>query len=99
LARVRPGTGRNRPRKLLTKSGQTQIRDRIWGEPVRRIGLTAGVLVLGAIILSPVVAAFNFDPLPGDLHFHWGSTVISIPVIYSLCASLDLALLYKVLKG
>jgi len=25
--------------------------------------------------------------------------VISIPVIYSLCASLDLALLYKVLKG
>lgn len=55
--------------------------------------------MLGAIILSPVVAAFNFDPLPGDLHFHWGSTVITIPVIYSLCASLDLALLYKVLKG
>ena len=55
--------------------------------------------MLGAIILSPVVAAFNFDPLPGDLHFHSGSTVISIPVIYSLCASAGLALLYKIMKG
>jgi hypothetical protein len=66
---------------------------------VRQIGFTVGILVLGALILSPVVAAFNFDPLPGDLHFHWGNTVVTIPVFYSLCASVDLALLYKVLKG
>ena len=59
----------------------------------------AGLLVLGAIILSPVVAAFNLDPLPGDLHFHWGSAVVTIPVIYSLCASIGVALLYKTVKG
>ncbi len=55
--------------------------------------------MLGAIILSPAVAAFNFDALPGDLRFHWGSTVVTIPVIYSLCASTGLALLYKIMKG
>jgi hypothetical protein len=66
---------------------------------VRRIGLIAGLLVLGAIILSPVVAAFDLDPLPGDLHLHWGNAVVTIPVIYSLCASAGLALLYKVAKG
>jgi hypothetical protein len=66
---------------------------------LRRIGLIAGLLVLGAIILSPAVAAFNFDALPGDLRFHWGSTVVTIPVIYSLCASTGLALLYKIMKG
>jgi len=66
---------------------------------VRQIGLMAGLLVLGAIILSPVVAAFNFDPLPGDLRFHWGNAVIVLPVIYSLCASAGLALFYKIVKG
>lgn len=66
---------------------------------MRQIGLMAGLLVLGAAILSPVVAAFNFDPLPGDLRFHWGSTAVTIPIIYSLCASGGLALLYKVVKG
>lgn len=66
---------------------------------MQRIGLIAGLLVVGAIILSPAVAAFNFDPMPGDLRFHWGTAVVTIPVIYSLCASAGLALLYKVLKG
>ena len=65
---------------------------------MRQIGLMAGVLVLGAIILSPVVAAFNPDPLPGDLHFHWGNVAVTIPVIYSLCASVGLALLYGAVK-
>jgi hypothetical protein len=66
---------------------------------VRQIGLTAGLLMLGAAILSPVVAAFHFDPLPGDLRFLWGNAVVTIPLIYSLCASGGLALLYKVVKG
>ena len=66
---------------------------------MRQIGFLAGLWVLGAVILSPVVAAFNFDPLHGDLHFHWGSTVVAIPLIYSLCASGGLALLYYFLKG
>lgn len=55
--------------------------------------------MLGALVLSPAIAAFGFDPLPGDINFHWGTATITIPVIYSLCASAGLALLYKVLKG
>ncbi len=65
---------------------------------VRQIGLIAGVLVLGALVLSPAVAAFDFDPLPGDIRFHMGGALVVIPVIYSLCASVGLALLYKVMK-
>ncbi|MEO7055012.1 MAG: DUF2905 family protein [Rhizomicrobium sp.] len=66
---------------------------------MRQIGLIAGVLVLGALVLSPAIAAFGFDTLPGDIHFRWDAMTITIPVIYSLCASAGLALLYKVLKG
>jgi hypothetical protein len=67
--------------------------------PVRQIGLIAVILAAGALVLSPAIAAFGFDPLPGDVHFHWGTAAVTIPVIYSLCASVGLALLYKVLKG
>ena len=66
---------------------------------MRQIGLIAGVLVLGAMVLSPAIAAFGFDPMPGDINFHWGTAAIAIPVIYSLCASAGLALLYKIMKG
>ncbi len=66
---------------------------------MRQIGLIAGVLVLGAMVLSPAIAAFGFDTLPGDINFRLGAATITIPVIYSLCASVGLALLYKVLKG
>jgi hypothetical protein len=37
--------------------------------------------------------------MPGDLAFPRGDLHIAIPVIYSLCASSGLALLYYVLKG
>jgi uncharacterized membrane protein (DUF441 family) len=66
---------------------------------VQRIGVMAGVMVLGAAVLSPAIAAFGFDPVPGDIRFHIGTTAIVIPVLYSLCASVGLALLYKVVKG
>ena len=67
--------------------------------PVRQIGLMAGLLVLGAIILSPVVAAFILKPQPNKQQKQRGSTENTIPVIYSLCASSGLALLYKTVKG
>ena len=65
---------------------------------MRRIGLMAAVLVLGALVLSPAVAAFDFDPMPGDIHFRMGGALVVVPVIYSLCASVGLALLYKFMK-
>lgn len=65
---------------------------------MRQIFLSAILLILGAIVLSPAVAAFEFDPLPGDIAFHWGQGHVIIPVTYSLCASLGLGLLYKIMK-
>jgi hypothetical protein len=65
---------------------------------MRKIFLGLMILLLGAVVLSPAVAIFDFDPMPGDIAFHWGQARINIPVAYSLCASLGLALLYKIMK-
>ena len=61
------------------------------------IGLV--ILVAGGLILSPAVGYMNLDPMPGDIVFQHGDLHIVIPVIYSLCASGGLALLYYFLKG
>jgi hypothetical protein len=65
---------------------------------MRQILLGGLILILGAAILSPVVAAIGLDPVPGDIVFRLGSTPVVIPVTYSLCASLGLALFYKIMK-
>jgi Protein of unknown function (DUF2905) len=65
---------------------------------MKRLFVSAGILFLGALILSPVVAAFEPDPMPGDIMFNIAQTHIFIPVAYSLCASLGLALLYRIVK-
>lgn len=65
---------------------------------MRTLGIRLGMLVLGALILSPAVAAVGLDPIPGDIAFNVGSTRVFIPVLYSLGASLDLTLLYYLLK-
>jgi hypothetical protein len=65
---------------------------------MRKILIALLILLLGAAVLSPAVAIFDFDPVPGDIAFHWGQGRINIPVAYSLCASLGLALLYKIMK-
>ncbi len=49
-------------------------------------------------MLSPAVAALGLDPMPGDITFRWDNTPVVIPVVYSLCASVGLALLYKIMK-
>lgn len=65
---------------------------------MRRLCMGAVLLLLGALALSPAVAALEPDRVPGDIVFHWGTTLVSIPVAYSLCASLGLALFYKIMK-
>ncbi len=66
---------------------------------MRRLGVSVGLLVLGAMILSPVVAALGLDPIPGDFAFGLGTSHVAVPVTYSLCASMGLTLLYYVMKG
>lgn len=65
---------------------------------MRKFSLIVIILLLGALALSPIIAALELDPLPGDLLFRLGNTPVNIPVIYSLCASVGLALLYKIVK-
>jgi hypothetical protein len=65
---------------------------------VRQFCLIVGILLLGALVLSPAVAALELDPMPGDIMFRWGNTPVVIPVAYSLCASVGLALFYKIMK-
>jgi uncharacterized membrane protein (DUF441 family) len=66
---------------------------------MRRLGVGLGILLLGAMVLSPVVAALGLDPVPGDFAFGLGHSHLAIPVTYSLCASMGLTLLYCAMKG
>jgi hypothetical protein len=52
------------------------------------------ILVVGAAILAPIVMMMEPDPLPGDFVLAWNSQHYPVPVLWSLCASGALALLY-----
>ncbi len=55
-------------------------------------------LVVGALVLSPVIALIGLDPLPGDMTFEYHHQQYMFPVAYSLCASALLALFYYIMK-
>ena len=52
------------------------------------------ILVVGGAILAPIIMAMEPDPLPGDFVLAWNSQHYPVPVLWSLCASGALALLY-----
>ena len=52
------------------------------------------ILLAGAAILAPIVMAFEPARMPGDFIMTWGKQQLAIPVIWSLCASGALSLLY-----
>ena len=56
------------------------------------------ILLVGAAVLSPVIAMIGLDPLPGDQAFDYHHQHYVFPVIYSLCASAVLALFYYIMK-
>jgi len=60
----------------------------------RKLILLALILALGGAILAPIVMAFDPDLMPGDFIFSWGKQHYLIPVIWSLCVSACLGLLY-----
>ena len=63
-----------------------------------KLGIVLTIVVLGALILCPVVMAFEPEPLPGDFTLTWGNQHYPIPVVWSLCASGLMGLLYSFLK-
>ncbi|HWM61145.1 MAG TPA: hypothetical protein VNN98_03295 [Rhizomicrobium sp.] len=60
-----------------------------------RIVIQLLILVLGAVILAPIIMALELDPMPGDFVLALGTQHYPIPVLWSLCASGALALLYS----
>ena len=52
-----------------------------------------GIILLGALIFSQVIAMMDLAPLPGDILYDKENWHIHIPVLYSLGTSVVLALL------
>ena len=52
------------------------------------------VLVGGAVFLAPIVMAFEPARMPGDFIMTYNKQQLAIPVLWSLCASGALSLLY-----
>ncbi len=52
------------------------------------------IVLLGALVLSPLVAMLEIDPLPGDFRFSWESHQFFLPLTQSAIASVSLGLLF-----
>ena len=63
-----------------------------------KLAIMLVILVLGAVILAPLVMAFEPEPLPGDFVFAWDNRQYAVPVGWSLCASTVLALFYSIMR-
>ena len=57
-----------------------------------------GIILVGAVVLSPLVAMLDITPLPGDIRFNWGNQPIFLPFTQSAIASLALALLFQLAR-
>ena len=61
---------------------------------MKKLGILLLILVAGAAILAPVIMLAEPDPLPGDFILAWNSQHYPVPLLWSLCASGALGLLY-----
>jgi hypothetical protein len=59
-----------------------------------KFGAMLLIILVGGVMLAPVVMALDPDPMPGDFVLSWNSQHYPVPVLWSLCASGGLALLY-----
>jgi len=65
---------------------------------MERLLLLLFIIVAGAAILAPVIMMMDLARMPGDYDLVLSGRHYLIPVTYSLCASVALALLYSVVK-
>jgi hypothetical protein len=56
------------------------------------------IVLLGALVLSPMVAMLEIDPLPGDIRFTWENHAIFLPFTQSAIASIALGLLFVIAR-
>jgi hypothetical protein len=63
-----------------------------------RLFLILVIIVAGAAILAPLIMMMGLERMPGDYDLVLDGRHYLIPVTYSLCASVALALLYSAVK-
>jgi hypothetical protein len=56
------------------------------------------IVVLGGLLLSPAVAYFDLEPLPGDFHLTVGDMHLYIPLVTSMIPSGALTLLFLIMR-
>lgn len=56
------------------------------------------IILLGAAVFMPVMAYFDFAPLPGDIHMVVGDYHFYAPFASSLAASVVLTLLFWIMR-
>jgi hypothetical protein len=61
---------------------------------VGKFGVLLVIVLVGAVILAPAIMLAEPDPMPGDFVLAWNNQHYPVPVLWSLCASGSLALLY-----
>ena len=62
---------------------------------MRKLAILLLILLVGGAILSPIIMALELGPMPGDFLLDWNHQHYNVPVLWSLCASGLLALLYS----
>jgi hypothetical protein len=65
---------------------------------MRRIVPLLIIILGGAALLAPAIMMMGLERLPGDYDLVLDGRHYLIPVTYSLCASVFLALLYSIVK-
>ena len=65
---------------------------------MRKLGIMLLILVVGGVIMAPIIMALELDPMPGDFVLNWNNQHYPVPVLWSLCASGALALLYSIYR-
>ena len=63
-----------------------------------KTGALLMILLVGAAIMAPIVMTLEPDPMPGDFVVNWNHQHYNVPVLWSLCASGALALLYSIYR-
>jgi hypothetical protein len=63
-----------------------------------KLGGLLVIMLLGAVIMAPIIMALELDEMPWDFVISWHSQTYHVPVIWSLCASGAMTLLYSLYR-
>jgi hypothetical protein len=63
-----------------------------------KLGGLLVIMLLGAVIMAPIIMALELDQMPWDFTVSWHSQTYHVPVIWSLCASGAMTLLYSLYR-